>query len=851
MNVFTLMGKVVIDAANAKEEIDNVTSGAEKSQGKIISAFKKIGTAVATYFAVSKIVDFGKSLVSLASSAEDAAAKVNTLLAVGTDTAKYFNDMLAASSQTGIAMADFSEAVYASISASVDQADAVTFAADAVKLAKAGFTETATAVDVLTTAINAYGLSSSDATHISDVLITTQNLGKTTVDELASSMGKVIPLASAYGVNLENLAAGYAVLTKGGIATAEATTYQKSMLTELADSGSNVAKILKKQTKQSFSDLMNAGYSLGDVLQILYESTGNNTTAFANLWSSTEAGTGALALVNAGVDEFNQTLDSMTTSANATEAAYAEVTSTFSEQIKRLKTNLQNVGIQIANKFLPALTSIVSTVADKVEPAFQLLADGVASARDALPALQAKFQTVSTFLTKTFSPAVTKIQQLFTRVKDAIAPLVTRLQEFVSQVSEYVSSSDATSDATDLLQSAFEALASGVETVVDGILAFSDWCAAHQGVIKAVAIVVGSVAAAWLIFNAAVTAWNVISAIATAVTTGFGSAIAFLTSPVTLVIAAIGALIAIVALCISYWDNVRDFFKAEFGIDIPEWETVKTAIETLWNNVKAGISDFFKVVFSVLKPDEDGGASTAKELIDWGKNLLTKIGNVFGAVFSIFTEDDDGRTVSERLKAWWDRVAEAYGDYISAIFQIFTPDSDGTSVAEEILTWFTKVLLLLAGKIAAVFGIDLPDPDSIINSIKDWWNNKVKPFLGLSTTATVRTVSQARESGMSDQQINTGLMSGDVVPDETPPHQRSGLDYVPYDDYLANLHYGEAVLTRAEADVWRSGGNQSHEVAAAVRELADDLPDMLMKAFASMRFDVNNREFARLVKAVT
>lgn len=301
----------------------------------------------------------------------------------------------------------------------------------------------------------------------------------------------------------------------------------------------------------------------------------------------------------------------------------------------------------------------------------------------------------------------------------------------------------------------------------------------------------------------------------------------------------------------NIWPAIQDFFKVQFGVDLPEWSVIEAEIKNLWNNISAGVVDLFKVVFSVLKPDEDGGASTAKELIDWGKNLLTKIGNVFSAVFSIFTEDDDGRTVSERLKAWWDRVAEAYGDYISAIFQIFTPDSDGTSVAEEILTWFAKVLLLLAGKIAAVFGIDLPDPDSIINSIKDWWNNKVKPFLGLSTTATVRTVSQARESGMSDQQVYAGLASGDITPDETPPHQRSGLDYVPYDDYLANLHYGEAVLTRAEADVWRSGGNQSREVAAAVRELADDLPDMLMKAFASMRFDVNNREFARLVKAVT
>lgn len=78
--------------------------------------------------------------------------------------------------QTGVAVADFSEAVYQAISASVDQAQAVYFTTQAVKLAKGGFTDTTTAVDVLTTAINAYGMKASDATKISNKLITTQNL---------------------------------------------------------------------------------------------------------------------------------------------------------------------------------------------------------------------------------------------------------------------------------------------------------------------------------------------------------------------------------------------------------------------------------------------------------------------------------------------------------------------------------------------------------------------------------------------------------------------------------------------------------------------------------------------------
>ena len=112
-------------------------------------------------------------------------------------------------------------------------------------LAKAGFTSTTTAVDVLTTAMNAYGKSAGSADQIANKLVRTQNLGKTTVDELASAMGKVIPTASSMGVNINNLTSGYVSLTKQGIATAEATTYMNSMFNELGDSGTTLGGVIK------------------------------------------------------------------------------------------------------------------------------------------------------------------------------------------------------------------------------------------------------------------------------------------------------------------------------------------------------------------------------------------------------------------------------------------------------------------------------------------------------------------------------------------------------------------------------------------------------------------------------
>ena len=262
------------------------------------------------------------------------------------------------SNETGEAASDMAEATYQAISASVNTADAAAFAGTATKLAVGGFTSATTAVDVLTTAINSYGLAASDATQLSDYLITTQNLGKTSVDQLAQSVGKVIPLASAYNVQMDNLSSAYAVLTANGIATAESGTYLKSMLSELGDTGSDVSEVLLNSTGKTFAQLMEQGYSLGDVMSMLGDAVDGDSTAFNALWSSTEAGIGALSLFNAGADKYNSVLDSMRTSAGATEKAYSTMADTTDKSKQRMENAFNNLKISVGDVLNPALTQV-------------------------------------------------------------------------------------------------------------------------------------------------------------------------------------------------------------------------------------------------------------------------------------------------------------------------------------------------------------------------------------------------------------------------------------------------------------------------------------------------------------
>ena len=76
MELFKLIGRIAVEGADeAKQDISEVTDEAEESSNKIVDAFKKVGGAIATAFAVDKLVDFGKASVEAGAevAAEEAA----------------------------------------------------------------------------------------------------------------------------------------------------------------------------------------------------------------------------------------------------------------------------------------------------------------------------------------------------------------------------------------------------------------------------------------------------------------------------------------------------------------------------------------------------------------------------------------------------------------------------------------------------------------------------------------------------------------------------------------------------------------------------------------------------------
>lgn len=360
------------DVGDSASDIgDSIGDGFEEGTDQASTAIDALAQALlaaGVTASVKAITDALMDCTQASMEFETAMAKVGT---IADESQKPLGDMrneiLALSSETGKSVGELAEATYQAISASVATESAVDFVGTANKLAVGGFSDTTTAVDILTTAINAYGMSADDASKISDVLITTQNLGKTSVAQLGASMGMVIPLAAAYNMNLEDLAASYALLTANGTQTAQATTYVKAALNELGSTSSVVGSTLKKQTGKTFAELMAEGNSLGDVLQVLADSVDGDTTAFNNMWSSSEAGVGMLSILNSGTSKYNSLVQAMEGSTGAATTAFEKMSETGEFAQQRFQNAIENLKIAIGDELAPVLMELQQSGADAME----------------------------------------------------------------------------------------------------------------------------------------------------------------------------------------------------------------------------------------------------------------------------------------------------------------------------------------------------------------------------------------------------------------------------------------------------------------------------------------------------
>ena len=340
---------------------DAVQQAADATQ-QSTSAVEAMAQAMVASGIQQKVEDLAAEMMECSKAAQDfevSIAQVGTIADSSVlSTQKLKEGTLELSTDLRKDAGEVSAAIYDALSAGVETADVLNFTAQSSQLATAGFTDMSTSVDVLTTILNAYKMKSSETEKVASTLVKTQDLGKITVDDLGKVLGRVIPTAAAYGVNLDNIAAAYANMTAAGVNAENSTTNLTAMLDELANSGSDVAGILQEQTGKSFSELMGEGKSLADVLEIIGASVEYDQVQFSNLWSSSTAGKAAISLFDGSAKAFNDTLLEMANSSGTVAKNYEKMTDTSEYSSQRLEVASKNLQIAVGDRLNPVLDEL-------------------------------------------------------------------------------------------------------------------------------------------------------------------------------------------------------------------------------------------------------------------------------------------------------------------------------------------------------------------------------------------------------------------------------------------------------------------------------------------------------------
>ena len=336
-----------------------------------VSACKSVLATVGIGFTMDKVIKGLSEAYNEATKLDEKLRGASTLYgSVAVDQTKLVDNLKSISLQTGESLEILGQTVYDAMSAGVqpteDMADVLKVVASSSKLAKAGFTDTNTAMKASLSVINAYGMGIENINKVSDILLNTQNLGVTTVEELSNALSKVTPVASAFGVSIENVTSALALMTKQGTNTEVASTGLSAILSELGKSGTTASENLQKAslsaglTETSFKGLLFSGKSLGDILDIMADYAEQNNLSLVDMFSSIEAGKSALQITNAGAEEFNKTLDSM-------ETATGLVSESFEKMVtpsQRLDSAIATLKTTIGEKLKPTVDSAKNALAD-------------------------------------------------------------------------------------------------------------------------------------------------------------------------------------------------------------------------------------------------------------------------------------------------------------------------------------------------------------------------------------------------------------------------------------------------------------------------------------------------------
>lgn len=250
------------------------------------------------------------------------------------------------SDSLGFDLVDTAKAAYEAIQSQVAVGpQALQFLETAGQLARTTGTDLKHSADLLSSVILGFNLSVTEADHTAAVLFKTVELGRIKIDELTNTLGKVAPSANLLGINLEEVGAALATLTKQGIKTTDATTLVQNIILKLAKPTENLKNVFHEWGVES-GDAAVKIFGFAGVLKKLTEATnGGRLPELAELFNEIRGLRGVTGLTGA-FDDFQKNLKEIDDADKTYKNAQVIRTESAADKLAKFSTNVKNVFVE-------------------------------------------------------------------------------------------------------------------------------------------------------------------------------------------------------------------------------------------------------------------------------------------------------------------------------------------------------------------------------------------------------------------------------------------------------------------------------------------------------------------------
>lgn len=632
-----------------------------------------------------------------------------------------------------------------------------------MNLAAASGEDLGTTSDIVTDALTAMGLSASDSAHFADVLAAASSNSNTNVSMMGETFKYAAPLAGALGYNIEDLAQAIGLMANSGIKSTQAGTSLRSILTRLADPPKDCAAAME-QYGISMTNSDGTMKSLMEVMENMRDSLGGldeqEQASAASAIGGQEAMSGLLAIVNASESDFDKLAAAIDNSDGSAEKMAETMQNNLRGKITILKSALEGVGIAAFEKFQKPLEDAVDKVTEAVSN-FDL---------------DAFLQKVSEMLdvAKQYAPVITG-------VVSALGTLyaIFKTLEIVNKISTGIQLFNAA-----LLANPFVFIAALIAGVVVALVTLYNTNEDFRNKVNEV----------WT--SVKETVFNVVSAIGT-----------FFTQTIP------EAIINIIERFQQLPERISEFLSNAIQ-SIADWatQTAENARQAGSNFINAVVEFFSQLPYNLgvflgtaLANIVIWAVETAENARQAGSQFLQNVVEFFtqlpGNVLTFLS------TTIENVIAWAGQMKsnaiDAASTFLNNVIEFFT------QLPGNIAEWFTKTIEKVVEWAEELRKNGEQAAKDLLDAVVTGLEELPGKIFDLGVNAAKNLLEGIKSMGgwLKEQVGNfvDGIVSGFTGTMQTNGSHAGGLDYVPYNNYVANLHRGEMVLTSAEATAYRKG----------------------------------------------